>query len=107
MPEVSLTAHLLIAMGAMAAGALNALAGGGTLITFSLLSAAGVPPVLANATNTVALCVGPLGGAYAERNDFATPRIPHLGRAPRWWRRPVGSPAGCSSMAPARTPSGG
>lgn len=74
MPDVSLGAHLLVAVAAMAAGALNALAGGGTLITFSLLSAVGVPPVLANATNTVALCVGPLGGAYAQRHDFETER---------------------------------
>jgi uncharacterized protein len=73
-PHVSLTAHILVAFAAMGAGVLNALAGGGTLITFSLLSAVGVPPVLANATNTVALCVGPLGGAYAQRRDFETAR---------------------------------
>ena len=74
MPELSVGARVLVALAAMGAGALNALAGGGTLITFTLLSAVGVPPVLANATNTVALCVGPLGGAYAQRDDFATPR---------------------------------
>ncbi|MBZ5584307.1 MAG: hypothetical protein LAQ30_19255 [Acidobacteriia bacterium] len=39
-------------------GAVNALAGGGTLITFPMLTAVGVPTVAANVTNTVALCPG-------------------------------------------------
>jgi hypothetical protein len=48
----------LVALAAMAAGAVNALAGGGTLITFPILIAVGLPAVSANVTNTVALCPG-------------------------------------------------
>jgi uncharacterized membrane protein YfcA len=45
-------------LAAMAGGAVNALAGGGTLITFPALTALGIPAVAANVTNTVALCPG-------------------------------------------------
>jgi hypothetical protein len=48
----------LAGLAAGATGLINALAGGGTLITFSALMAMGIPPVTANATNTVALCPG-------------------------------------------------
>ncbi len=63
--------ELMIAgLAAVAAGAVNALAGGGTLITFPTLVALGIPPVTANVTNTVALCPGYLGGAIAQLRDF-------------------------------------
>jgi len=55
----------------MAAGAVNAIAGGGTLITFPVLTAIGVPAVRANATNTVATLPGYAGGAIAQRQDLA------------------------------------
>ena len=55
---------------AVAAGAVNAVAGGGTLITFPTLTALGVPAVSANITNTVALCPGYLGGALAQRTEL-------------------------------------
>jgi len=45
----------------------NALAGGGTLITFPLLTAFGLPAVAANVTNTVALCPGYFGATFAQR----------------------------------------
>jgi uncharacterized membrane protein YfcA len=61
---------LLISLAALAAGAVNALAGGGTLITFPMLTAVGVPAVAANVTNTVALCPGYFGGALAQWNDL-------------------------------------
>ena len=61
---------ILIGLGALAAGAVNALAGGGTLITFPLLTAMGIPAVAANVTNTVALCPGYLGGTLAQANDL-------------------------------------
>jgi len=62
----------LIAVGlaAVAGGFVNAIAGGGTLITFPMLTAVGVPPVIANVTNTVALCPGYVGGTYAQRRDL-------------------------------------
>ena len=49
---------------------MNAVAGGGTLITFPTLVAVGVPAVSANVTNTVALSPGYLGGTYAQREDL-------------------------------------
>jgi len=53
------------------AGMANALAGGGTLISFPALVALGIPEVSANITNTVALCPGYLGGALAQKKDLA------------------------------------
>jgi len=55
-------------LAAVAAGIVNALAGGGSLLTFPVLVAVGVPPVAANVTNTVALCPGylvPLAGSFS------------------------------------------
>jgi uncharacterized membrane protein YfcA len=66
----TLTHFLLAGAAAVAAGAVNALAGGGTLITFPLLVALGVPAVASNVTNTVALCPGYLGGTLAQRADL-------------------------------------
>src|SRR5882757_7467627 len=48
----------------------NAVAGGGTLITFPVLTAIGIPSVRANATNTVSLLPGYLGGVAAQRDDL-------------------------------------
>jgi hypothetical protein len=61
---------VLVGLAAVAGGAVNAIAGGGTLITFPTLLAVGVPPVAANVTNTVALSPGYLGGTYAQRRDL-------------------------------------
>ena len=60
----------LVGLAAVAAGVVNALAGGGTLITYPALTAVGIPPVAANVTNTVALCPGYLGGTLAQRGDL-------------------------------------
>jgi uncharacterized membrane protein YfcA len=61
---------VLIALAAVAAGMVNALAGGGTLITFPTLTAIGLPAVAANVTNTVALCPGYLGATLAQAKDL-------------------------------------
>ena len=61
---------LLIGLAAVAGGAVNALAGGGTLITFPALVALGIPAVAANVTNTVALLPGYLGATLAQWNDL-------------------------------------
>jgi uncharacterized membrane protein YfcA len=61
---------VLVGVAAVAGGAVNALAGGGTLITFPMLTAVGVPAVAANVTNTVALCPGYLGATFAQLNDL-------------------------------------
>ncbi|HNX66338.1 MAG TPA: sulfite exporter TauE/SafE family protein [Bacteroidales bacterium] len=59
---------------AVAAGIVNAIAGGGTLITFPLLTALGLPALSANITNTVALCPGYLGGTWAQRKELKEQR---------------------------------
>lgn len=65
------TAHwLLLALAGFTAGAINALAGGGTLVSFPALLALGMAPVTANITSTVALCPGYLGAALAQRHDL-------------------------------------
>ncbi len=64
--------YLLAGLAAMAAGAVNALAGGGTLITFPMLTFLGIPAVAANVTNTVALCPGYLGATLAQMKDLKT-----------------------------------
>jgi uncharacterized protein len=61
---------IILAAAAVAAGAINALAGGGTLITFPMLTAVGVPAIAANVTNTVALCPGYIGGTLAQAKDL-------------------------------------
>ena len=63
---------ILAGLAALAAGAVNALAGGGTLITFPMLTFLGIPAVAANVTNTVALCPGYFGGTLAQWNDLKT-----------------------------------
>ncbi|WML90482.1 sulfite exporter TauE/SafE family protein [Thiothrix lacustris] len=63
-------AYLLAAFAALAAGAINALAGGGTLITFPTLIALGIPPIAANITSTVSLCPGYFGATLAQLNDI-------------------------------------
>jgi uncharacterized protein len=60
------TDYLLLFAAATAAGAVNAIAGGGTLISFPVLLALGVPPIAANVTNAIALCPGYLGATIAQ-----------------------------------------
>lgn len=70
--SASQAAILFIA--AVLAGMLNSVAGGGSFITFPALVFAGVPPIRANATSTVALWPGSAAGAAAYRKDFTTER---------------------------------
>ena len=53
------------------AGVMNSIAGGGTLLTFPALVGLGVPPVVANATSTVALWPGALGSMWGYRRELA------------------------------------
>lgn len=62
--------YLFISLAALLAGMVNALAGGGTLITFPVLTFLGVPAVSASITNTVALSPGYFGGTLAQWNDL-------------------------------------
>ena len=61
---------VIIGLAGVGGGFVNAIAGGGTLVTFPALTAIGVPPVIANLTNAVALCPGFLGAAMAQRRDL-------------------------------------
>lgn len=58
---------LLVILAGFLAGGMNAIAGGGTMLTFPALLAAGLPPVLANTTSTVALYFGMPGSVWAFR----------------------------------------
>lgn len=69
---MSLFNEVLIFLAAVAAGFINAMAGGGTLVSFPVLLAIGIPPVVANVTNTVALVPGTIGGMWSQRKDFAS-----------------------------------
>ncbi|MGA8029593.1 MAG: sulfite exporter TauE/SafE family protein [Bryobacteraceae bacterium] len=60
---------LLLIAAAFAAGAINSVAGGGSFLTFPSLVFAGVPAVIANASNTVALVPGSLASAVSYRKD--------------------------------------
>lgn len=64
----------LLCLAALIAGAVNSVAGGGTLLTFpALVSILGNTPnagVLANATSTVALCPGSLAGMWGYRREY-------------------------------------
>jgi uncharacterized membrane protein YfcA len=66
--------HLLAALAAAGAGGVNAIAGGGTLISFPALVALGAGSVQANVTNTVALCPGYFGGAAAQKAQLVGER---------------------------------
>lgn len=72
--DLSALDHVLVALAAVGAGIVNAVAGGGTLITFPTLVALGVPSVSSSITNTVALCPGYFGGAVAQRGDLSHQR---------------------------------
>lgn len=71
---MGVTELVLIGLAAVAGGLANAIAGGGTLITFPALTLAGVPAVAANITNTVALCPGYLGATFAQIQDLREQR---------------------------------
>lgn len=62
---------ILIGFAGMVASAINAIAGGGSLISFPLLVALGVPTIQANATNSSALWPGSLSSAFGFRDQLA------------------------------------
>jgi ATP-binding cassette subfamily B protein/ATP-binding cassette subfamily C protein len=61
----------LVAVAGLGAGVVNAVAGGGTLLTFPALLAVGVPPVLASTTSAVGLLAGYAGGSFGYRRELA------------------------------------
>jgi uncharacterized membrane protein YfcA len=62
--------HGLVFVVAVAAGFVNSIAGGGSLLTFPTLVWVGIPPVAASATNTVGLWPGSLGGVFGFRRHL-------------------------------------
>ena len=68
---------LLVALAAAGGGAINSIAGGGTLLTFPALIGLGVPSVVANATSTLALWPGSLASFWGYREAIQPIR--------RWW----------------------
>lgn len=80
--QLPMTTHdlSLLLAASLAAGALNAVAGGGSFLTFPALVLAGVPPVIANATNTVGLLPATFTSAWAYRDDLSAAR----GQIPLW-----------------------
>jgi uncharacterized protein len=73
---LSTPAALAVLLAGVAAGAINALVGAGTLITFSTLVALGVPPLTANVSNTVGIVAGSVSGAFGYRERL-------VGQGPR------------------------
>jgi uncharacterized protein len=76
---MSPTEILGLMIAAAAGGAINAVAGGGTLVTFPALLLFGTPPIVANATSTLALLIGTSGSIYGYRRHLE-PVQPWLGR---------------------------
>lgn len=85
---LNLASYVVIFLATVVASVVNALAGGGTLITFPVLTAMGLPAVVANMTNTVALCPGYLGGTLSQRQDLRS-----QGRRLSWFV-PLGAAGG-------------
>ncbi|MEY9870562.1 putative membrane protein YfcA [Streptacidiphilus sp. MAP12-33] len=70
-----------VALAGVGAGLINTVVGSGTLITFPVLLAAGLPPVTANVSNTLGLVPGSVSGALGYRRELAglTPLLRRLG----------------------------
>jgi uncharacterized membrane protein YfcA len=69
---------LLLVVAAFAAGAINSVAGGGSFLTFPSLVFSGVAPVIANASNTIALVPGTVASIIAYRGDVQRLDEKHL-----------------------------
>jgi uncharacterized membrane protein YfcA len=80
-PTLEPAQFVLLAVAALVAGAVNAVAGGGSLLSFPALLAVGYPALTANVTNSVALTPGYFGGTLGYRRELAgqRPRILALG----------------------------
>jgi uncharacterized membrane protein YfcA len=71
---MTVTEAAFLAAASAGAGVINAIAGGGTLLTFPALLGVGMTPVAANATNTLALWAGQLSSAFAYKKHLAEER---------------------------------
>lgn len=71
--------YVLLFLAAFVAGAINSVAGGGTLLTFPSLLAVGISPIAANATSTVALVPGSFAAFWGYRDQMSG------SRRELWW----------------------
>lgn len=71
---LDLSQIILLFLAGVFGGVLNSVAGGGSFITFPALLFVGIPPIVANATNTFAACAGYLSGTYAFRLEILKDR---------------------------------
>jgi uncharacterized membrane protein YfcA len=67
---MDLTDVVVLLAAGLGAGTVNAVAGGGSLVTFPTLLAVGLPPIPASVTNSVAVCPGYLASVYGSRLDL-------------------------------------
>jgi uncharacterized membrane protein YfcA len=74
-----------IALAGMGAGAINAVVGSGTLISFPVLLTVGYPPIVANVSNSIGLVPGSISGAYAYREQLDGTLV-YRGRQVSGWR---------------------
>ena len=74
MSGLTLAEVALLAVAGLGAGAVNAVAGGGSLVAFPALLGVGLPAVTANVTNAVAVLPGYLGGSIAYRRELGGQR---------------------------------
>ena len=68
--HIDLLHGVILVLAGCTAGVMNAIAGGGTLVTFPTLIYVGIPSIAANATSTVALLPATFGGAVGYRNNI-------------------------------------
>jgi hypothetical protein len=71
MPDFPASRYLFAFAAAFLAGAINSVAGGGTLVSFPVLLALGLPPVVANVTNTIGIWPGAFGSIWGFRREIA------------------------------------
>ncbi len=72
--HVSLATDALLFVAAAIGGAINSVAGGGSFVAFPALLLAGIPPIQANATNTIALWPASAASAVAYRREISDVR---------------------------------
>lgn len=94
-------AHVLLLLAAgLGAGTVNAVAGGGSLITFPALLSVGLDQIAANVTNSVAVSPGYAASVYGSRQDLAA-LAENQGRRRLWSLLPtavIGTAAGCALL---------
>jgi uncharacterized membrane protein YfcA len=83
---------LVLVLAGLAAGGVNAVAGGGSLVSFPALIALGLPPLTANVTNSVAVWPGYVGTSWGYRDELRQQQRRLLGLAPAAL---LGAGAGC------------